>query len=182
MMTEHGPTAAPGERGEGTPLAEQPLDAILVQWQRAIWWSGVRPLLRRMIEAHLTMAESLVLRSLRLKPLTVAEAAAHLMLSHSAASRAIDRLVRDGYIAREENPDDRRQKRLTLAPQGTALVLALEGDISKGFHQLLDDMSVDDRETMRVLMAQTLAARARRLAATGCPHEQEATPLIADDF
>lgn len=182
MMTKHGPTAAPGERGEGTTLAGQPLDAILVQWQRAIWWSGVRPMLRRMIEANLTMAESLVLRSLRLKPMTVAEAAAHLMLSHSAASRAIDRLVRDGFIAREENPDDRRQKRLTLAPQGTALVLALEGDISRGFHQLLTDMSADDRETMRVLMAQTLATRAERLAASGCPHEHEATPITADDF
>jgi hypothetical protein len=56
MLMEHGPTAARGERGEGTPLAGQSLDAILVQWQRAIWWSGVRPLLRRMIEANLTMA------------------------------------------------------------------------------------------------------------------------------
>lgn len=176
------PTAAPGERGEGAPLAEPPLDAILVQWQRAIWWSGVRPMLRRMIAANLTMAEALVLRSLRLKPLTVAGAAEHLMLSHSAASRAIDRLVRDGYIVREENPHDRRQKRLTLAPQGTALVLALEGDIAKGFHQLLNAMRPDDRETMRLLMAQTLAARAERLAATGCPREQEVLPIIAEEF
>jgi len=107
-MMDDAPTAAQGERGEGTTLAEQPLEAILVQWQRAIWWSGVRPMLRRMIEADLTMAESLVLRSLRLKPMTVAEAAGHLRLSHSAASRAIDQLVRGGYIAREENPDDRR--------------------------------------------------------------------------
>jgi DNA-binding MarR family transcriptional regulator len=181
-MMDAAPTAAPGERGEGTTLAEQPLDAILVQWQRAIWWSGVRPMLRRMIEANLTMAESLVLRSLRLKPMTVAEAAAHLMLSHSAASRAIDRLVRDGYIAREENPDDRRQKRLTLTLQGTALVLALEGDISGGFHQLLTDMSADDRETMRTLMARTLTARAERLAATGCPHERESAPLGAAEL
>jgi len=181
-MVEHGPTAAPGERGEGTTLAEQPLAAILVQWQRAIWWSGVRPLLRRMIEANLTMAESLVLRSLRLKPMSVAEAAEHLRLSHSAASRVIDRLVRDGYIARAENPDDRRQKRLTLAPQGTALVLTLEEDISNGFHELLGDMGAEDRETMRALMARTLTARAERLAASGCPHEQESLPLTADKF
>lgn len=181
-MAEHGPTAAPGERGEGMTLAELPLDTVLVRWQRAIWWSGVRPMLRRMIEANLTMAESLVLRSLRLHPMTVAGAATHLRLSHSAASRAIDRLVRDGYIAREENPDDRRQKRLTLAPQGTALVLALEDDISNGFHQLLGDMNADDREAMRALMARTLLARAERLAADGCPHEHEALPLTADEF
>lgn len=181
-MAEHGPTAAPGERGEGATLAELPLDAVLVRWQRALWWSGVRPMLRRMIEANLTMAESLVLRSLRLKPMTVAEAATHLRLSHSAASRAIDRLVRDGYIMREENPDDRRQKRLTLAAQGTALVLALEGDISNGFHQLLGDMSVEDRETMRTLMARTLAARAARFALNERPHGQEALPLTAEEF
>jgi DNA-binding MarR family transcriptional regulator len=178
---EHEPTAAPGERGEVTSLAEQPLDLVLVQWQRALWWSGVRPMLRRMVEANLTMAESLVLRSLRVGPMTVAAAAAHLRLSHSAASRAIDRLVRDGYIAREEDPDDRRQKRLTLAPQGVALVLALEGDIAAGFHRLLADMSADDREAMRALMARTLIARAERLASTGCPHGQESTPITAAD-
>lgn len=33
-----------------------------------------------------------------------------LTLTHSAGGRAADRLVRDGYATRMENPEDRRQK------------------------------------------------------------------------
>lgn len=120
------------------------------------WWSGVRPMLQRMVEADLTMAESIVLRSLRRGSLTVAAAAECLMLSHSAASRAVDRLVRDGYVRREENPDDRRQKLLTLAPQGEYLVGEMEGIAVNGLHQLLLGLTDQDRETFRRLLSTML--------------------------
>jgi len=137
-----------------------PLEELLPLWNRMFWWSGVRPMIRRMVESDLTMAESVVLRSLHRGPLTVAEAASCLMLSHSAASRAVDRLVRDGFIAREENPEDRRQKLLTLAPKGAALVSEIEGIAVEGLRRLTAVLSPEERETMRTLLARMLTHRA----------------------
>lgn len=172
-MSEEQPAFTGAGRSTAAALEEQPLELILAQWHRSIWWTGVRPMLQRMLNANLTMAEALVMRTLRLTPMTVAEAAEQLMLSHSAASRAIDRLVCDGYIDREENPDDRRQKRLTLTPQGAVLVGNLEGCIVGSFQELLGYMDDSERATMRTLMAAALARRAEQRAAGG-EHEPTA--------
>ncbi|HEY8600561.1 MAG TPA: MarR family transcriptional regulator [Thermomicrobiales bacterium] len=161
-----------GERTMAAEEADESLREVLTRWNRMFWWSGVRPMLQRMVTADLTLAESIVLRSLRRGPLTVAEAAACLMLSHSAASRAVDRLVRDGYVRREENPDDRRQKLLTLAPQGMALVGEMEGIAIDRLERMADVLNDDEREQFRALMAQMLVRHATHLARqhgqTGC--------------
>jgi DNA-binding MarR family transcriptional regulator len=155
-----------GERA--ADIEALPLEELLPRWHRMIWWSGVRPIFRRMVEADLTFAESIVLRSLQRGPLTVAEAAACLMLSPSAASRAIDRLVRDGYVRREENPDDRRQKLLTLAPRGAELLGEMEGVAVERFRALFGMLDEGERETMRGLMLRMLA----RHAETGDENEE----------
>jgi DNA-binding MarR family transcriptional regulator len=142
-------------KGDLTALS---LEEVLPIFNRMFWWSGVRPMFRRMVEADLTMAESVVLRSLQRGPLTVADAASCLMLSHSAASRAVDRLVRDGYIEREENPEDRRQKRLTLAPKGADLVQEMEGIAVDGLRQLTATLSPEECETMRALLVRMITS------------------------
>ncbi len=153
-----------GDRTTPVDPDEDSLRDILTRWNRMFWWSGVRPMLQRMVMADLTLAESIVLRSLRRGPLTVAEAASCLMLSHSAASRAVDRLVRDGYVQRDENPDDRRQKLLTLAPQGLALVGEMEGIAIDRLERMTDVLNTDEREQFRALMAQMLVRHATHLA------------------
>lgn len=45
-----------------------------------------------------------------------------LALSPSAASRFVDDLVQRGLMEREEDPDDRRAKRLQLSAKGAALL------------------------------------------------------------
>ena len=161
-MTRDGRT----QPGDGT---DDSLHEVLTRWNRMFWWSGVRPMLQRMVMADLTLAESIVLRSLRRGPLTVAAAASCLMVSHSAASRAVDRLVRDGYVLREENPDDRRQKLLTLAPQGLALVGEMEGIAIDRLERMADVLSDDEREQFRTLMAQMIVRHAAHLTGqTGC--------------
>lgn len=144
---------------------ELALPELLTRWNRMFWWSGVRPMLQRMVEADLTTAESIVLRTLRHGPLTVAAAGQCLRLSHSAASRAVDRLVRDGYVRREENPDDRRQKLLTLAPLGADLVGEMEGIAADGLHQLILGLADEDREALRGLLARMLRQGADRIGA-----------------
>jgi len=161
-----------GERVTEVKVDDESLRDVLTRWNRMFWWSGVRPMLQRMVTADLTLAESIALRSLRRGPLTVAAAASCLMVSHSAASRAVDRLVRDGYVLREENPDDRRQKLLTLAPQGLALVDEMEGIVVNRLERMTDVLSDDEREQFRTLMAQMLVRHATHLTQqdgqTGC--------------
>lgn len=152
----------------GCPLAEvqgeATLEELIPRWNKLFWWSGVKPMLLRMVEADLTLAESIVLRSLQHGPLTVTEAATCLMLSHSAASRAVDRLVRDGYIRREENPDDRRQKRLTLAPRGVALVGEMEGIFANRLRRLVQVLDSEERDQLRALLAKVIAMHAEEAA------------------
>jgi DNA-binding MarR family transcriptional regulator len=142
------------------------LAETLTQWNRLFWWAGVRPMMQRMVEADLTLAESVVLRSLRRGPLTVAQAGACLMLSHSAASRAVDRLVRDGYLAREENPDDRRQKLLTLAPRGEELLGEMEGIMVGRLAEMIDVLDVEESAQFRSLLTRILARSTADLSRT----------------
>ena len=53
---------------------------------------------------------------------TLSELAAAVGLHLSRASRACDRLVESGLIAREDHPDDRRSVRLTLTDAGRSIV------------------------------------------------------------
>src|SRR5579864_6477068 len=88
---------------------EQPLEALLMQWNDIMTWTGFRPVFLRMLELDLSLAECVMLKSLRKGSFTIAEAAAFLHMSqHSTASRAVDRLVKEGYVSRQEDPDDRR--------------------------------------------------------------------------
>jgi DNA-binding MarR family transcriptional regulator len=152
------------EQATPTEMSDESLGEILIHWNRMFWWSGVRPMLQRMVAADLTLAESIVLRSLGRGPLTVAQAAACLMLSHSAASRAVDRLVRDGYVAREENPEDRRQKLLTLAPRGVELVGEMEGIAVGRLEQMIGVLSDEERGQFHTLLSQILLRHTAQLA------------------
>jgi DNA-binding MarR family transcriptional regulator len=52
----------------------------------------------------------------------VADLTEALGLSPSATSRMVDALVTRGFLARVEDPDDRRARRLSLTPVGRAFV------------------------------------------------------------
>jgi DNA-binding MarR family transcriptional regulator len=54
--------------------------------------------------------------------LTVKDLADRLAMSLPAMSRSVDGLVQRGYVARRECETDRRAKRVTLLPQGRAVL------------------------------------------------------------
>ena len=139
---------------------ELTLEQLIPRWNRLVWWTGIRPMFRMMTEIDLSLAESVVMRSLQRCPLSVAEVGACLYISHSAASRAVDRLVRDGLVSRQENPEDRRQKQLTLTPKGEAMVGKMEAIFAAQMKPLVATLSVEEREQLRGLMARMLAAHA----------------------
>lgn len=125
----------------------------------------MRPMVQGMLRLDLTMSESLVLRQLRCQSMTIAEVAAYLSITHSAASRVIDRLVQGGYLSRTENPEDRRQKLLALTEQGSALVKDIEGKFTAGIEVLASHLSVEDQEQFRHLIAQMIVAQYAEMGA-----------------
>ena len=52
----------------------------------------------------------------------VSDLGEHLAVSSAAASQMLDRLVEDGLIIREEDPEDRRMKRITLTETGSRVL------------------------------------------------------------
>jgi DNA-binding MarR family transcriptional regulator len=114
-----------------------------------------------------------VLRQLQHRPLTIAQVAECLSITHSAASRAVDRLVRDGFVCRVENPTDRRQKVLTLTSQGSAFIQDLQGKFTAGLAFLSTGLSPEEQEQFRLLIAHMVAAQCLEGKGPSLPPEGE---------
>lgn len=72
-----------------------------------------------MYESGLTFPQIIVMYALTwLGPLPISTLAEKLRLSLAATSQLVDRLVQEQYVAREENPDDRRIKLVRMRPHG----------------------------------------------------------------
>ncbi|MEO8972535.1 MAG: MarR family transcriptional regulator [Ktedonobacteraceae bacterium] len=123
-----------------------------------LWRASMRPMFQQMIQIDLTMSESQVLNHLQHRSLTISEVAEYLLITHSAASRAVDRLVRDGFVSRTENPADRRQKQLLLPVSGTALVENLNNICASGIERLAVGLSSEEQEQFRMLIVHMVAA------------------------
>lgn len=147
-----------------------PLPELIRRWSRVVWATSVRPMYRRMLEHDLTLAELVVLRQVQRGNLSVAAAAECLHLSPSAASRAIDRLVRDGLLRREENPDDRRQKLITVTAAGRQLVEEMEAIFTQRQQQIVAVLDEAEQAQFRALLARMLAAQPGEGERVGCPH------------
>ncbi len=141
------------------------LHELMPLWGRLIWWMGMEPVFRGMMGVGLSESEYVVVQHLRRGPLSVADVGECLFISHSAASRAADRLVRDGYVRREENPADRRQKVLSLTDEGTALATSLEAMLAEGVEPMLASLTETEREQFRGLLLKMITAQLPRLEA-----------------
>jgi DNA-binding MarR family transcriptional regulator len=161
------PRSCPGQQKDPETL---PLEELLRHWGNLLWTESVRPLIQQQLQIDLTMSESLILRHLSHRSLTISEVAEYLAITPSAASRAIDRLVRDGFVSRAENPVDRRQKQLHLTARGTDLVQMLGDKFSRGMARLLAGLSSEEQEQFRLLIAHMLANYTR---ATEVTHTEE---------
>ena len=137
-------------------IARWPLELLLRRWHHLVWQQALRPVFHRMLEHDLSLAEWITLRSVQYHPLTIADVAATRHFSHSAASRAVERLVRDGLLSRREHPDDRRQKLLTLTPQGEALLAEIEALFSQQLDAFVASLDEQEREQVRLCLGRWL--------------------------
>lgn len=134
------------------------LRELIPHWANMLWLLGMRPMLQNLCDVSLTMSDNIILRQLRRRSMTITEVATELSLTHSAASRMVDRLVRDGWVRRVENPADRRQKVLTLTPEGVGLMEGIESKLTAGIEFLAARLSPDEQEQFRLLIARMMAA------------------------
>ncbi len=76
------------------------------------YWKHVRKL-------GFSMSQVFALRYIhRCGPCNISDIAKALGITNAAASQMLQKLVTQGYVVREENPEDRRNKRLSLTPKG----------------------------------------------------------------
>jgi len=67
-------------------------------------------------------------------------------LDKSTVSRSIEKLVSDGIIVRESDPDDRRYVTLALSEKGRAIFAEVETRMAGYFEEVLAAIPVDKRD------------------------------------
>lgn len=70
----------------------------------------------------------------------VADVAAEFVIGVGAASKGADRLERQGWVARQANPADRRSSLLVLTDEGARLVAAAETTFGEVLDELVGDV------------------------------------------
>jgi len=124
--------------------------AILESFQSKLWR-----------EAHLTLTQARLLRSLREGPIGQSELGRLLNLSPASVTRLIDRLEERGLIARERDPDDRRRVAVSLLPAGGRLVGGEQGMLrGTTVDEAIRTMSEDEQRTFAEVVGD-LVRRAR---------------------
>ncbi|MCB9703287.1 MAG: MarR family transcriptional regulator [Myxococcales bacterium] len=143
------------------------LRADLAATRRVMVRSLLVELLPRLGRSELTLAQVAVLFSLSDgEERRVSEVAATLGRSPSATSRLLDLLVRRGLLARREDPEDRRSRRIALAAPGRRLVASIMDRRTDAQLELMEALSAEERATVLAGM-RLLAEAAGRTEARG---------------
>jgi DNA-binding MarR family transcriptional regulator len=152
------------------PAAPSPpaLARQLLGFFRYAWATSDSDFLREVSELDLTFTQFKTLMLLAHEPdeLSVKEISERLGISLPAASRAVDPLVKRGFVERDEDLVDRRVKRVRPTKQGDRLVERLIETRIKAFEQLLGDFSVTERRKLGDALDEILA---RPEVARYCP-------------
>ena len=91
--------------------------------------------------------------------LTLKEAAESVHVSLPAASRMVDDLVRRGFVARTEDAEDRRMKRVRLTDSGGQVIRQLNAARQNGFETFAHTLSPTEHEQLARALATLLEQR-----------------------
>ena len=80
-------------------------------------------------------------------------------VSLAAMSRAVDGLFERGLVSREEDPADRRMKRVRLTPSGHEVPLALNEGRLSALHELMSSLEDDQAAALAHALELILAGR-----------------------
>ncbi len=93
------------------------------QWMETFMMRSMQDMTRYVRNSGLSMAQfSLLMRLYHGGGCEVHDIGREFGVSSAAASQLVDRLVQGGLVARTENPEDRRARRIALSAKGRALI------------------------------------------------------------
>lgn len=78
-------------------------------------------------------------------PIPMSELGARLLLEKSWISRAIDKLVSEGFVVKAENPQDARSWLVSLSRSGRSRAAALNATLDQHASQLLAPLKASER-------------------------------------
>ena len=84
----------------------------------------------------------------RRRPHHLTEVSAVLNIKKNTLSELVDRMVRDGLVAREFSPDDRRVVRLRITPAGRSAIQEFEKSTMDNIAGYLKALDADDRRDL----------------------------------
>ena len=127
--------------------------------------------MHRMIELDVsfTQARTMFLLAHTDRPLPITEIAAELGLSAAATGRNIDQLVKLGIVERQENPDDRRVKLVSLSPKGFEVADQQIEQKRQAVRKFVDRLSATEAENLTQALRPILAGESLRTS-TKAPH------------
>lgn len=110
-------------------------------------------------ELDLTIAQMRGLFVLELADhaLALTELAPRMGLSVAAAGRAVDGLVRHGFVSRSEDPVDRRVKRLALTAEGRATLERINAARLAGLRRFAETLGEAERDAFAAGLAAVFA-------------------------
>ncbi len=150
--------------------ADELYEALGEFFQR-IFSLGEAGTMDRMIELDVsfTQARTMFLLAHCAGPLPINEIASKLGLSVAATGRNIDQLVKLGIVERQENPDDRRVKLVSLSPTGFEVADQQIEQKRQAVRKFVDRLSSTEAENLTQALRPILAGESLRTS-TKDPH------------
>ncbi len=153
------------------PKKSDELYEALGEFFQRIFSLGEAGTMDRMIELDVsfTQARTMFLLAHCAGPLPINEIASKLGLSVAATGRNIDQLVKLGIVERQENPDDRRVKLVSLSPQGFEIADQQIEQKRQAVRAFVDRLSATEAENLTQALRPILAGESLRTS-TKDPH------------
>jgi DNA-binding MarR family transcriptional regulator len=114
------------------------------------------------LDVSFTQARTMFLLAHTDRPLPITEIAAQLGLSAAATGRTIDQLVRLGIVERQENPDDRRVKLVSLSPTGFEIADQQVEQKRQAVRRFVERLSATEAEDLTQALRPILAGESLR--------------------
>lgn len=122
------------------------LAEALRDWMAVLMQHSMRGFVAHARDLGLSMTQIGAMMHLhRVGSCAVSEISSDLGVTNAAASQMLDRLVSQGFIVRQEDPADRRVKRVALTERGTSAVGETVEARRRLVDQLARSMSPEDR-------------------------------------
>lgn len=136
------------------------LQIALRDWSEVFMARSMREWMRYVKSTGLSMPQfSTLMRLYYRGGCGLSDITADLEVTAAAASQMVDRMVRDGYLARAEDPHDRRAKQITLTDRGRRLVAEGIAVRNRWTEKLADHVDSAERaaisQTLRTLTQAT---------------------------